>query len=448
MGASGLLALLLLAAGTRSVEPAQPESLAITGVTIIDVTGGPVRRGMTVVIRGGRIAAIESDSGGAAVTGARRIPGRGKFLIPGLWDMHVHLSWSKGNALPALVANGITGVRDMGGSLPEIDGWRTLISAGILRGPRILRVGPILNGQKFNAYQMVPGNPDETRGVARALKEAGVDFLKVHRRLPRDSYFALIDEAKRLGLSVVGHIPMTVTPEEASDAGQATLEHTETLFEGTFTAGLKDENLADAIRRFRAEAGEKLFARFVANHTVVTPTLAPYRSYVESLDPALPPDPHLRYVAQSFRKEAEKTAKPATEAELAELKRTFAELREVVGQMIRSGVTIMTGTDLAATRVPGFPLHDELALLVDAGATPLQALAAATWTPARIVKKVDELGTVEVGKLADLVLLDANPLEDIRNTRRISAVVLAGKLLDRRALDALLEEAERQAARN
>jgi hypothetical protein len=211
---------------------------------------------------------------------------------------------------------------------------------------------------------------------------------------------------------------------------------------------LKEEKLADAIRRFRAEAGEKLFARFVANHTAVTPTLAPYHSYVESLDPALPPDPHLRYVAQSFRKEAEKTAKPATAAELAELKRTFGQLREVVGQMIRSGVTIMTGTDLAATRVPGFPLHDELALLVEAGATPLQALAAATWTPAKVVKKADELGTVEVGKVADLVLLDANPLDDIRNTRRISAVVLAGKLLDRRDLDALLEDAERQAARN
>ena len=232
MGASGLLALLFLAAGTPGVEPAQPKSLAITGVTIIDMTGGPARRDRTVVIRGGRIASIEPDSGGAAIVGARRIRARGKFLIPGLWDMHVHLSWSKGSALPVLVANGITGVRDMGGSLPEIDAWRTLISAGILRGPRIFRVGPILNGQKFNAYQMVTGNPDETRGVARALKEAGVDFLKVHRRMPRDSYFALIDEAKHLGLSVVGHIPMTVTPEEASDAGQATLEHTETLFEG------------------------------------------------------------------------------------------------------------------------------------------------------------------------------------------------------------------------
>ena len=130
------------------------------------------------------------------------------------------------------------------------------------------------------------------------------------------------------------------------------------------------------------------------------------------------------------------------------MKRTFAQLREVVGQMIRSGVTLMTGTDLAATRVPGFPLHDELALLVEAGATPVQALAAATWTPAKVVGKSDELGTIEIGKLADLVLLDANPIEDIRNTRKIFAVVLDGKFLDRRDLDALLEEAERQASRN
>ena len=447
MFASFLWALFLLPAAGRG-EAAAPGSLAITGVTIIDVTGGATRRSMTVVIRDGRIAEIAPGGRDAAGKGVRVVEGRGKFLIPGLWDMHVHLSWSTASALPALVANGVTGVRDMGSRLNQIDEWRTLISAGILSGPRILRVGPILNGQKFNAYQMVPGNPDETRGVARALKEADVDFLKVHRRLPRESYFALIDEARRLGLSVVGHIPMTVTPEEASDAGQATLEHTETLFEGTFSAGLKDEDLSDAIRRFRSEAAERLFARFVRNHTAVTPTLVPYRSYVESLDPAFPPDPHRRYVAQSLRKEAERTSKPASETELAQLKRTFEELREVVREEIRSGVTVLAGTDLAGARVPGFPLHDELALLVEAGATPLQALAAATREPARVVQKADELGTIEVGKLADLVLLDANPLEDIRNTRRISAVVLAGRFLDRRDLDALLEEAERQASRN
>lgn len=440
--------LLLLAAAASAQERGAPKPLAITGVTVIDATGAPSRPEMTVVIRDGRIAGAEKGIAGAIPKDAQIISGRGKFLIPGLWDMHVHLSWSTSSALPALVANGVTGVRDMGGRLGEIDEWRTRIATRLIIGPRIFRAGPILNGQKFNAYQMVPGNPDETRGVARALKEVGVDFLKVHRRLPRDSYFALIDEAKKQGLAVVGHIPMTVTPEEASDAGQGSLEHTETLFEGTFSAGLKDGELPHAIRRFRAEGAERLFERFVANRTVVTPTLVPYRSLIESLDPSVPPDPHSRYVAFSLKKEARKRAKPASAEELAELKSTFAELLEVVRQMNRSGVTLMAGTDLAGTRVPGFTLHEELAIFVEAGLTPLQALATATVTPARLLKMTDDFGTVEAGRRADLLLLDANPLDDIRNTRRISAVILSGKLLRRGDLDALLREAEQAAEKN
>jgi cytosine/adenosine deaminase-related metal-dependent hydrolase len=311
-----------------------------------------------------------------------------------------------------------------------------------------VRAGPILNGQKFNPYQMVTGNPDETRGVVRALKEAGVDFIKIHRRLPRDSYFALIDEAKRQGLAVVGHIPMTVTPEEASDAGQASLEHAETPFEGTFSVGLKDDELADAIERFRAEGAGKLFARFVKNNTVVTPTLAPYRSIIESLDPSSPPDPRSGYVALSLKKEAQKQAKPISAEELGGWKRIFAELREVVREMNRSGVTLTAGTDTAGPRVPGFSLHDELALLVEVGLTPLQALQAATLTPARLLNKTNDFGTIESGKVADLVVLDANPLDDIRNTQRISAVMLGGKLLRRSDLDALLREAEQMANKN
>jgi imidazolonepropionase-like amidohydrolase len=402
---------------------------------------------MTVLIHDGRIAGIEKTSAGAVAKGTQGVDGSGKFLIPGLWDMHVHLSWTTGSALPVLVANGVTGVRDMGGLLPELDDWRTRIAAGLIAGPRIVRAGPILNGQKFNKYQMVTGNPDETRGVARALKEVGVDFLKVHRRMPRDSYFALLDEGKKLGLSVVGHIPMTVTPEEASDAGQATVEHTETLFEGTFAAATKGIDLPDAIQRFRAKAAETLFARFVKNGTVVTPTLAAYRSIIDGGDPSRPPDPRSRYVALSLR-EAQKKTPPLSAAELAGFQRTFVELREVVRQLHRSGVKLMAGTDIAGARVPGFLLHDELALLVEAGLTPLQALEAATLTPAKLLNKSGDLGTVESGKLADLVLLDGNPLEDIRNTQRISAVVLAGRLLRRGDLDALLREAEQLAARN
>jgi imidazolonepropionase-like amidohydrolase len=180
----------------------------------------------------------------------------------------------------------------------------------------------------------------------------------------------------------------------------------------------------------------------------VTPTLVAYRSILESLDPSSSPGSRSPYVARSLKEEAKKSAKPGSAEELAEWKRMFAELSEVVRQMNRSGVALLAGSDIAGTRVPGFTLHDELALLVEAGLTPMQALATATRIPAKVLKRSGELGRIEVGMIADLVLLDANPLDDIRNTRRISAVVLDGRLLRREDLDALLREGERLAGEN
>lgn len=410
-------------------------------MTIIDTAGGPAQPDMTVLIRAGRIASVEKPGEGAG-NGAQVIDGRGKFLVPGLWEMHVHLSWTTEGALPVLVANGVTGVRDMGGLLGSIDELRAKIALGRLTGPRIVRAGPTLNGKAFNPLQLALVTPEEARGVVRTLKHVGVDFLKIHRRLPRDTYFALIEEAKRQSLPVAGHVPMTVTPEEASDAGQVSLEHAETLFEGTFSARVAQGGLPVAIERFRAETAPKLFARFVKNGTAVTPTLSAYRSILEAQDPCSRPDPRRRYVAGSLQEQSRKVVGAASAEELAEAKLMFAELREVTRQMHRFGVTLMAGTDLALGRIPGFGLHDELALLVEAGLTPLEALQAATLTPAKVMQKTGDLGTIEKGKLADLVLLDANPLEDIRNLQRIAAVVLAGKLLRRADLDALLREAE------
>ena len=424
---------LILFAGLLFASVAHAQ-LAITHVTVIDTTGGPPRADVTVVIRDGRIASIESS----VPAGMKGIDGRGKFLIPGLWDMHVHLSWTKESALRVLIANGVTGVRDLGGKVGEIDEWRTKIGAGLLVGPRIFRVGPILNGQKFNQYQMVPGNPDETRGVVRALKQVGVDFIKVHRRMQRDSYFAAIDEAKKQGLPLVGHIPMTVTPEEASDAGQATVEHVVTIFEGTFSAALKEGELLAAMQRWRAQDADKLLARFVKNHTVVDPTLV---AYSPEFDPS---GPLSRYVALSFRNEAEKRPKPSP-AELEGSRTTFAEFKEVVRAMNRAGVTMLTGSDIASARVPGFTLQEELALLVESGLTPLQALQAATLNPARVLNRSDDYGSVDAGRIADLVLLDANPLDDIHNTQRIYAVISGGRLFRRADLDTLLREAEEMA---
>jgi imidazolonepropionase-like amidohydrolase len=241
---------------------------------------------------------------------------------------------------------------------------------------------------------------------------------------------------------------MTVTPEEASDAGQATLEHTETLFEGTFSAALKEGELPDAIARFRVEGADTLFARFVKNKTISTPTLVAYQSGIEAFEGSLARDPRSRYVALSLKREAEKRAQPVSPEDLQQRKKTFAQLREVVGQMNRSGVILMAGTDLAGPRIPGFTLHDELALLAASGLTPLQALQSATIIPAKLLAKTSDFGTVEKGKVADLVLLDANPLDDIANSKRIFAVVLRGKVLTRKDLNELLDQAAQIAGRS
>lgn len=386
-------------------------TLAITHVTVIDAN---VQRDVNVVIRDQR---IESVGKNAPPKDAKIIDGRGKFLIPGLWDMHVHLSYTTPSALPVYIANGVTSVRDMGSSLSEIDDWRARINAGVLTGPRILRVGPILNGKSFNRFQMVAGTPEEARGVVRALKQVGVDFIKVHRRVPRDTYFAIIDEAKKNGLNVVGHIPMTVTPEEASDAGQATIEHTETIFEGTFAAALPEKaDLAAEVRKWRAsDAASNLFKKFAANHTAFDPTLV-----------AHVPNPNTQYVAASVKKEF-----PNPQPDDKEI---VAEFVEVVRAAHDAGVTIVAGSDTGGPRVPGFTLHGELALLVQSGLTPLDAIQAATINAARVTGRDKDLGTIEAGKLADLVLLDANPLDDIHNTTRIHAVIANGKMFDPAAL--------------
>ena len=408
---------------------------------------------MTVLIREGRIAAVQR--GAAVPGGTQELDGRGKFLIPGLWDMHVHLSWTTASALPVLLANGVTGVRDVGSDLGEIDGWRTRIAAGLLSGPRIFRAGPILNGKSFNKYQLETGDSSQARGIVRALKWVGVDFIKVHRRTPRESYFAIIDEARKQGLAVVGHVPMTVTPAEASDAGQQ-IEHAYTLFEGAMLAGQDESKVPDVMRRFLANGAQadSLFARFVRNHTVVDATLVPYH---EAADSSFPSDPHMRYVARSLREAVlavplagggVKQVPMNSAEEIATWRRVYAGLREVVGRMHRAGVVLLAGTDIAGPRPPGFTLHEELALLVDAGLTPLQALQTATLNPAVALKRESDFGRVAPGTVADLVLLDANPLADIRNTQRIGGVVVGGKLLNRDALDQLLRSGEELAGKN
>ncbi len=417
--------------------------MAITHVTVIDTEHGTAARDLTVLVEGDRITSV---SKAAPPAGARMIDGRGKYLIPGLWDMHTHLSDARASALPVLAATGVTYARDAGNSvLAEIDVWRGQIASGRMLGPTILRAGPTLNGQESNPRHVVIATAADARMAARTLKKAGVDFFKTHRRTPREAYFALADEAKTLGLPLIGHVPMTVTPEEASDAGQQTIEHVETLFEGTFATAHGGRVTADDVARWRVTPeAAALFARFVRNRTAFDPTLVA-SGYIARLISSANPDPRVKYIAASALAERQRLLTSIPAALRAGLSPMAREHEAVTLQMQRAGVTLVTGVDMSVLHPPGFSLHDELDMLAEAGLTPAEVLRAATFNCASLFPSLDA-GVVAPGKRADLVLLNANPLDDVRNAHDISAVVLRGRVLDRAALDRELAAAVKLAA--
>jgi Amidohydrolase family len=448
-----LVAALCWAATIGAAQSAPAAATLIRQVSVMDVASGSLLRDQDVLIVGDRIVSVGPGPGvDTAVKGASQIiEGRGKYLIPGLWDCHIHLSWTTSSALPLLTALGITEVRDLGGKFTELERWRAQIADGTLVGPHIMRVGPILNGKSFNPYQFVPGSVEATRADVRLLAYIGVDEIKVHRRLPRDWYFAAIDESRKQNIRLVGHIPMEITPEEASNAGQYMIEHTETLFEGTFSATLTDAELPGAIHSWlNSDQPDKLFATFVRNGTWVDPTLSGYLEVADMQDPSVPVDPRYRYVAASQRKlGAEQLSQhPPSPAEIKTAHEHMKALVEGTARMVKDHVRLVAGTDAAGPRLPAFSLHAELADLVRAGMTPLQALQTATLNPAIAFDRTNDLGTIAKGKLADLVLLDANPLERIENTQRIAAVFQNGHVYRRADLDGLLATAERLALEN
>ena len=445
--------------------------LVITHVSVIDTTGARLIRDTTVVIVDDRIKEIGTTGTVKAPKDAKRFDGSGKFLIPGLWDMHAHISYKEFLAL--FIANGVTGIREMGGNPEEfvqLKEWRKEIANGTLIGPRIFTAGVIVDGPRKigRRNSLNVENAIEARQAVNNLKQHGADFIKVYSMLPRESYFAVAEQAKKQGLSFAGHVPASVTASEASDAGQKSLEH---LF-GVFSAcsknadALHDEaNTAVAISGLSVFVGAEirtelktldtyddknaaaLFARFVKNSTWQTPTLVGWQNLSATDESYFLNDSRLKYIP-SERKNSWKVQKAALlkgfdPEYFPERQRLFEAQLRLISAMHKAGVKLLAGTDTAGLyEYPGFSLHDELALLVKAGLTPMDALRCATCNPAEYFGLLDSLGAVEKGKIADLVLLDANPLEEISNTSKIAAVVLGGRLIPRSTLDEMLSGVE------
>jgi Amidohydrolase family len=451
------------------VQPQQPQSrvIALIHVTVIDMTGAPPKKDMTVVVTDDRISAIGKMGRVRVPRGARVVDATGQFLISGLWDMHAHFTETE-RTFPMFIANGVVGVRNTGGNAEDLSRWRKEVANGKLVGPRIIFCGPIVDGRDPAAHGPVisVGSPAEGRQAVQKLKQHNADFIKVYDQLSRDSYFAILDEANKLMLPVVGHVPVSITTVEASDAGQKSIEHLGSILEGSSTAEtelrnwkqpqVKDNDYSVIPRNIAARGSRMLetyserkasqiFNHLVKNQTWQVPTLVTKRSLALIDDLILANDERLKYIPESVQRRWDPRENFLLRYRTPEYidynKRLFRKEMQLVGAMHRAGVPFLTGTDLSIPYIfPGFSVHDELALLVEAGFTPLQALQAATRNPAIFLGELSSHGTVESGKLANLVLLEANPLEDIRNTQRINAVFLRGRYFSKQELQQMLSE--------
>ena len=441
-------------------KPSVNDLLVVDNVTVVDVRTGKLKPDQTVILERHRIFSIRPSKSAKYPPDADRVNGRGGYLIPGLWDMHVHLvfgDWfpdAKDISLPLFIANGVTSVRDMGSELDVVQDWRTQIAAGQLIGPRILTSGPMLDGPRPRFPSSIAiASPEEARHAVDDLKAHGADFIKLQSLLPRDAVLAIAEEARKREIAFAGHVPNAMRASEMSEAGMKSFEHLIGIFEGSSTAedaflkGGKTEG------RFLATYDEaraaSLAALLAKNHTWQCPTLVWERggNLLDVSD--FSGDARVKYVPGSWKN---KTWKRFTEEitqgygtdDIATRRKFIDKELEVVRMLEKAGVPFLAGTDTPAGVhiFPGFSLHEELERFVAAGFTPLEALQTATLNPAQFFGMAGQLGAIEEGKLADMVLLSANPMEDIANTEKIAGVFVNGRYFSHSQIEKLLRGVE------
>ena len=473
---------LLFVAGARAAHAQEPTPRALTArpaiefshVNVVDVTKGAVLADMRVVVVDGRISVVRKEARNLFLpTPDVRIAGDGKYLIPGLWDMHIHSNYPGFPAVmaPQYIANGVTGVREMFGDLDVVRQWRSHGASADTIWPRIVASGHIVDGKPpIWPQSVVAVSEADGRRAVDSLKAAGADFIKVYSLLPRAAYLGVAARAKALGIPYAGHVSYGVTVAEASDAGQKSIEHMDGIIRACST---RDAEFRPVVRdvvekgwgfdsiivagRAQGEAllGSQdeptctaLAARLRKNGTWLSPTLVVLHGMGWADDTTQGSDPRLQYLPKfltfGWSPKNDFRLKTMTPESWARRKREFARNQQLVGFMHKAGVGIIAGTDMLNPWIfPGWSLHDELAFYVGAGLTPAEALRTATVNPARYFGLSDSTGTIARGKWADLVLLDANPLADIRNTARVSAVVVDGRLVTSERRQAMLDEVKR-----
>jgi imidazolonepropionase-like amidohydrolase len=469
-----MLCMVCLAPLVSAAQSKQFDSkpLEITDVTVIDTTGAAPKPGQTVIVEGNRISQVGDAKKVHAPKGAQVVNARGLFVIPGLWDMHVHV-WETDRTFPLFIANGVLGVRNMGGHLDDLKRWRAQVVSGELLGPHMVISGPLIDGLNpaHPDHSIVAHDPAEGRASVDSLKQSGVDFISVFDNLTPDEYSAIAEESKKVGLPFAGHLPQGVWASDASTIGQLSIEHLlgsleessknfdQILHLNDSPPASPAERSARALALLKLEVDgydperlKNLAALFAKNGTWQVPTLLASKVSSFLNDDAVVKNPLLAYVGQKDRKEwidiRDHSIKDNPPDYWALHRAAYQEELAITREYHHDGVSILGGTDAGGPPfvIPGFDLHNELAALVDAGFTPLEALQSVTLDAAKFLGRADDFGTVANGKAADFVLLDANPLDDIHNTQKIRAVVVQGKYLDRAALDTLLAHAKELAS--
>lgn len=469
-----VLALALCAAAPGAA--AQAPVVVIVNASVVDVETGRVRSGQSLLIQGTRIVRLAPAGRVKVPAGATTIDGTGRFVIPGLWDMHVHATGFGIDRLflPLLVANGVTGVRDMFGRMAWYDSARALGARGDIVMPRLVGAGHILDGKPA----VWPGSvgvatAEEARHAVDSLAGAGAAFIKVYSRLTPAAFRAAASQARARGLDFAGHVPSLVSVDEAVQLGMRTIEHLQMF---TTACSSQEEQLRAGVTAAVASARgwdsaavvtrgqlpvqlatfdrarcRALAQRVARSSTWMVPTMVVLRSTAFLDDTTFKGDPRLRYVptflSASWDPKLDFRFRAVTPEGWAQRKLVYAEQQEIVHILHDAGVKFLAGTDLGNPWIfPGFSLHDELGQLVENGFSPLEALQTATLNPARFYHATDSLGTVRAGHVADLVILDGNPLADIRNVARVHAVVLNGVPIDAARRAAIFKTAEGLAA--
>lgn len=464
---SALLSAACAHAADRSVD------LLIDNATVVDLHDGSLHANRHIAVDDGRIVAIADDREARGFKPARRVDAAGKFAIPGLWDMHVHFGGGEALAdenrdlLPLYVAHGVTTVRDAAGDLSEhVLQWRDQVRKGELQSPTIYTSGPKIEGKG----SIWPGDQEvadetELRAAFDRLQAMRVDFVKItESALSPQLFMAALAEAKRRGMKTSAHVPLGLVLDDVAAAGLGSIEHMgyvlragsprereidEAFLAGKIKAGEANAQLGDSYDRDTALAAyRKLAARGLA----ITPTLHGSRviDYLDQDDHKN--DDYLHYIGPGLKATYTWRVERASKADAAAIAKRHAHYELEASQLPllqQAGMTILAGTDagfLNSYNYPGIGLHDELREYVRYGLTPLQALQSATLRNAAFLGHDKDSGDLAEGKVADIVLLERNPLQDIDATRAIDAVVLKGDYLDRKALDALLAGARARVA--